>query len=64
MANNDKQVEDPQNSMKGDGYAFFDLIKVLRETFIRMTEIRVYYVNEPVRISKKLYAKVKGSLPQ
>lgn len=50
--------------MKGDGYAFFDLIKEKRETFIRMTEIRVYYVNEPVRISKKLYAKVKGSLPQ
>ena len=50
---NDKDMDLERNTKTE--YKFFDLIKKHRENFIRLTEIKIFYMIEAIHVDKKIY---------
>jgi hypothetical protein len=41
-------------------YVFFDLIKEFKDSFLRLTEVKIFFDNEMRNIDRKLYQKTFG----
>ena len=45
-------------------YKFFDLIKKYREDFVRLSEIKIFYMIEPIHVEKRLYERLYGPVQE
>lgn len=45
-------------------YKFFNLIKKFREDFVRLSEIKVFYMIEPIHVDQKHYERLYGPVQE
>ena len=62
-----RQIEEEQEGQSTDFLSsndlkFFDLIKANRESFVRLTELKIYYDMESIFIEKESYQKFFGTV--